>query len=58
VSAFIVWTVGWLLSNTNVLRCQTEYVAVEQDDIGLENADNEEFSESLEAWDLNKPRTN
>jgi len=57
VFAFIVWTAGWCLSDKNVLPSHTEYVAVEQDDIGLEGADNEELLESLEAGDLNKPKT-
>ena len=49
--AFMVWIAGWFLSDKTVLPCKSEYVAVEQDNMGLERANNEE---SLETGDLNK----
>ena len=54
VFAFIVWIAGWFLSDRTVLPYESEYVAVEQDSVGLESANNED---ALERGDINKPKT-
>ena len=53
VFAFMVWIAGWFLSDRTVLPYESEYVAVEQNSVGLESANNEH---ALERGDINKTK--